>query len=252
MNTNSLDEVYCSFYAWSNKRYIDNRYLLQIPFDEYPYLHTSSNGRYIILYHGVCRICPHTQLNEISFTSIRPTMSKIWPTECLTLSKYICNLGNKITQVTIFNRIPPKFSQMLVWIGDKVSYFFSDQMSSSYFIMQTSRFLLFSRTEVTLGQMHRNVTLYNSPDLYFLCPKYVRYKLNMSDMGNKRWCSSRYSGCSRKEMNQLWSNLVTSLHALHCAYYSACTNMWLDSIKIMQIRAKYNYEISLTSLWTAC
>ena len=47
--------------------------------------------------------------------------------------------------------------------------FCSDQMSSSHFIMQTSKFLLIDATAVTLGQDHGKVIQYISPDLYIPC-----------------------------------------------------------------------------------
>ena len=55
-------------------------------------------------------------------------------------------------------------------------------MSSSHFIVQTSKFLLTNATAVTLGQGHRKVIQYISPDLYILCPKYARFGTNSSDM----------------------------------------------------------------------
>ena len=40
--------------------------------------------------------------------------------------------------------------------------------------MQTSKFLFINVTAVTLGQGHSKVTQYSFPDLYFLCPKFLR------------------------------------------------------------------------------
>ena len=51
-------------------------------------------------------------------------------------------------------------------------------MSGSQFIVQTSKFLLINATDVTLGQGHGKVIQYIFPDLYFLCPKYVRVSWN--------------------------------------------------------------------------
>ena len=44
-------------------------------------------------------------------------------------------------------------------------------MSGSYFIVQTSKFVLINATAVTLGQGHRKVIQYISPNLYILCSK---------------------------------------------------------------------------------
>ena len=51
--------------------------------------------------------------------------------------------------------------------------FCSDPMGGSHFIAQTSKFLLIDATAVTLGQGHRKVIQYISPDLYILCAKYL-------------------------------------------------------------------------------
>ena len=49
-----------------------------------------------------------------------------------------------------------------------------DPMSSSHFIKQTSKFLIIDAADVTLGQGHRKVIQYISPDSYILCAKYLR------------------------------------------------------------------------------
>ena len=49
--------------------------------------------------------------------------------------------------------------------------FCSDPMSGSYFIAQTSKFMLIDATAVTLGQGHEKVIQYNFPDPYILCAK---------------------------------------------------------------------------------
>ena len=46
---------------------------------------------------------------------------------------------------------------------------YSDPMSASHFIAQTSKFLLINATAVTLGQGHQKVSQYISPDSYILC-----------------------------------------------------------------------------------
>ena len=47
--------------------------------------------------------------------------------------------------------------------------FCSDPMSDSYFIAQTSKFLVIDATAVTLGQGHGMGIQYISPDPYSLC-----------------------------------------------------------------------------------
>ena len=64
-------------------------------------------------------------------------------------------------------------------------------MSGSYFIVQTSKFLLINTTAVTLGQGHGKVIQYISPDPYILCAKYLRFSLNGFDMRGKSCCSER-------------------------------------------------------------
>ena len=60
--------------------------------------------------------------------------------------------------------------------------FCSDPKSGSYFIAQTSKFLLIDVTAVTLGQGHRNAILDISPDSYILCAKYQWFRWNGFDV----------------------------------------------------------------------
>ena len=53
--------------------------------------------------------------------------------------------------------------------GNKATMFCSDQMSGSHFIVQTSKLVLMDATAMTLGQGHRKVIQYISPDPYILC-----------------------------------------------------------------------------------
>ena len=69
--------------------------------------------------------------------------------------------------------------------------FCSDPMSGSYFIMQTSKFLLIDATAVTFGQGHRKVIKYISPDTYILCAKYERFSSNSFDVRGKSFCGGR-------------------------------------------------------------
>ena len=63
--------------------------------------------------------------------------------------------------------------------------FGSDLMSGSYFITQTSNFLLIDATAVTLGQGHGKVIQYISPEPYILCTKYQRFSSNSFDVRGK-------------------------------------------------------------------
>ena len=63
--------------------------------------------------------------------------------------------------------------------------FCSDLMSGSYFIVQTSKFSLTDATTATLGQRHRKVTQYISPDAYILCAKYLRFSWNSFDFDER-------------------------------------------------------------------
>ena len=53
--------------------------------------------------------------------------------------------------------------------------FCSDLMCDSYFIAQTSKFLLIHATAVTFGQGQGKVIQHISPDPYILCAKYLRF-----------------------------------------------------------------------------
>ena len=70
----------------------------------------------------------------------------------------------------------------------------SDWMTGSYLIVQTNTFLLTNVTAMTLGEGHKKVIQYISPDPYFLCPKYLRFGSNDFDVRSKRHCGSD-SGC---------------------------------------------------------
>ena len=72
--------------------------------------------------------------------------------------------------------------------------FCSDPMSGSYFIVQTSNFLLIDATAVTLGQSHGKVIQYIFPDPYILCAKYVRFSSNGFDVRGKSCCCGGRGG----------------------------------------------------------
>ena len=66
--------------------------------------------------------------------------------------------------------------------------FFSDPTSGSHFIAQTNKFFLIDATAVTLGQGHRKVIQYISPDSYILCAKYLKFSSNGFDVRDKSCC----------------------------------------------------------------
>ena len=67
-------------------------------------------------------------------------------------------------------------------------------MSGSHFIVQTSKFVLMDAKSVNLGQGHRKVIQYISPDPYILCPKYLRFGSNGFDVRGKSRCSGGGGG----------------------------------------------------------
>ena len=78
--------------------------------------------------------------------------------------------------------------------------FCSDPMSGSYFIAQTSKFLLIDATAVTLGQSHRKVIQYISPDSYILCAKYLWFSSNSFDVRGKSCCGGGRGGRGGNEL----------------------------------------------------
>ena len=68
---------------------------------------------------------------------------------------------------------------------DIATKFCIDWWSGSHFILQTSIFLFINVTAVTLNQGHRKVIQYIFLDLYFLCPKYLRWSSNGFDVRSK-------------------------------------------------------------------
>ena len=63
----------------------------------------------------------------------------------------------------------------------------------------TSEFLFINATAATLGQGHANVIQYIFQDLYFLCPKYLRFCSNGFDVRSK----SPWGGGGRGGGNEL-------------------------------------------------
>ena len=62
-------------------------------------------------------------------------------------------------------------------------------MSGFYFIVQASKFLLIDATAVNFDQGHGEVIQYISPDLYILCPKYLRFSSNGFDVKGNFKCN---------------------------------------------------------------
>ena len=58
----------------------------------------------------------------------------------------------------------------------------------------TSKFLLINARAVTLGKGQRKVIQYIFPDLYFLCPKYLRFSSNRFDVRSKSHCGGGGGG----------------------------------------------------------
>ena len=86
-------------------------------------------------------------------------------------------------------------------------------MGCSHFIAQTSKFLLIDATAVTLGQGHRKFIQYNSPDSYILCAKYLRFRSNGFDVGDKSYCGGGRGGGGRggnelKTLKSPWGDLI--------------------------------------------
>ena len=73
----------------------------------------------------------------------------------------------------------------------------SDSMSGSHFIAQTSKFLLIDATAVTLGQGHRKVIQYISPNSNIICAKYLRFSSNGLDVRGKNCCGGGGGGGGR-------------------------------------------------------
>ena len=70
-------------------------------------------------------------------------------------------------------------------------------MNGSYFIAQTSKFLLIDATVVNLGQGHGKVIQYISPDPYILCAKYVRFSSNGFEVRSQSCCDGGRRGGGR-------------------------------------------------------
>ena len=70
-------------------------------------------------------------------------------------------------------------------------------MSGSYFMAQTSKFLLIDATAAILGQGHRKVIQYISPGSYILCAEYLWLSSNGFDVRGKSCCGGGRCGGGR-------------------------------------------------------
>ena len=74
----------------------------------------------------------------------------------------------------------------------------SDPISGSYFIAQTSKFVLINATAVTLGQGYGTVIQYISRDPYIICAKYERFSWNGIDVRGESLCGGGRGGTELK------------------------------------------------------
>ena len=87
----------------------------------------------------------------------------------------------------------------------------SDPMSGSHFIAQTSKFLLIDATAVTLGQVHRKVIQYISPDSYIPCPKYLRFSWTGFDVRDNSCCGGGPDAAAAADAAETnWKHKVTT------------------------------------------
>ena len=128
-----------------------------------------------------------TDTPPFCFISIGPTIPEIctsvWPW------KNISEISKKVWQKYSFKILSGnKHDQKYI-----ATKFCSDWLSGSHFILQARKILFVNATAVTLGQGHTKVIHYIFPDLYFLCPKYLRYSSKGFDVRSKSHCSARGS-----------------------------------------------------------
>ena len=64
-------------------------------------------------------------------------------------------------------------------------------------------FLLIDATAVILGQGHRKVIQYSLPELYILCPKYLRFSPHVFDVRGKSCCGGGRGGRGGRGRNEL-------------------------------------------------
>ena len=97
---------------------------------------------------------------------------------------------------------------------DIATKFYSDWLSGSYLILQTSKFLFINVTAMTLGQGHQKVIQYIFPDLYFLCPRYLSFSSNGFDVRSKVFAAAATVTDAAAETNWKPQTGVTYLMVL--------------------------------------
>ena len=85
-------------------------------------------------------------------------------------------------------------------MGNKDTMLCSDQMNDSHFIVQTSKYLVIDATATISGQGHGKVIQSILPDLYILCPIYLRFSSNGFDVRGKGCYGSGRSGRGGNEL----------------------------------------------------
>ena len=94
------------------------------------------------------------------------------------LEKTHPNFQKKIRQKDVSSRITPKSNQAISTIRGyscQVLQWIDECFSLA---SENKHFFLINATAVTMGQGQRKVIQYISPDLYILCPKYVKFRIN--------------------------------------------------------------------------
>ena len=162
------------------------------------YIHPPNHG-----YSQVTVMIMNDRLISLSFYVNRTNHSWDMSNVVFDLEKTHPKFSKKIWQKTSFQQNSPKCNQVISMAMQKdiATKFCSDWLSGSLFILQTSKFLFINITAVTLGQGHKKVIQYILPDLYFRCPKYLRFSWNGFDVRSKSHC--RGGGSGRGGRNEL-------------------------------------------------
>ena len=113
----------------------------------------------------------------------------------------------------IHNRMFLKFVMWKASSGGYIYQFCSDWMSGSHLTVQVSIFLLIGAIAMTTGQGHWEVIQYISPDQYFYCPKYLRFRSNCLDARSFK-VRSHMRGRTRAEAGGKLAStqLITCVH----------------------------------------
>ena len=135
--------------------------------------------------------------------------------------------------------------------------------------LSCSNFLLIDATAVTLGQGHGKVIRYILPDLYILCPKYLRCRSNGFERSGRSRCCGGRGGNEQKTLCHprpgwlnystdpdplilqvsLWYTIVTEIIEMYTQLnlndwnLRTCTCTWsFIHLKIIQLTCSF-YEI---------